>query len=53
MEVRSFDRALNINIPAISEKEIRGVVVAKQGRARLIESFEKRVDPRENIYGRV
>ena len=42
--------ALNINIPAIPEEEIKGVVVAKQGRARLIESFEKRVDPRENIY---
>ncbi len=42
--------ALNINIPAIPEEEIRGVVVARQGRARLIESFEKRVDPRENIY---
>jgi 5'-nucleotidase len=42
--------AMNINIPAIPEEEIRGVVVAKQGRARLIESFEKRVDPRENIY---
>ncbi|HUH66342.1 MAG TPA: 5'/3'-nucleotidase SurE [Syntrophales bacterium] len=42
--------ALNINIPAIPEEEIKGVAVARQGRARLIESFEKRVDPRENIY---
>ena len=42
--------ALNINIPASPEEEIKGVVVARQGRARLIESFEKRVDPRENIY---
>ena len=42
--------ALNVNVPALPEGEIRGVVVAKQGRARLIESFEKRVDPRENIY---
>ena len=42
--------ALNINIPAIPEEEIKGIVVARQGRARLIESFEKRVDPRENIY---
>jgi 5'-nucleotidase len=42
--------ALNVNIPALPEEEIKGVVVAKQGRARLIENFEKRTDPRENIY---
>jgi 5'-nucleotidase len=42
--------ALNINVPAIPEEEIRGVVVAKQGRARLMESFDRRIDPRENIY---
>lgn len=42
--------ALNVNIPAVSEGEIRGVVVTKQGRARLMESFDKRIDPRDNIY---
>lgn len=42
--------ALNVNVPAVPEGEIRGVVVAKQGRARLMESFDKRVDPRENAY---
>ncbi len=42
--------ALNVNVPAIPEEEIRGVVVAKQGRARLMESFDRRIDPRENIY---
>jgi 5'-nucleotidase len=42
--------ALNVNVPAVPEEEIRGVVVARQGRARLMECFEKRVDPRENIY---
>ena len=41
---------LNINVPAVPEEEIRGVAITKQGRARLIETFEKRVDPRENIY---
>ena len=41
---------MNINIPALPESEIKGVIVAKQGRARLIESYERRVDPRENIY---
>ena len=42
--------ALNVNVPAVPEEEIRGVVVAKQGRARLMESFDKRIDPRDNIY---
>jgi 5'-nucleotidase len=41
---------LNINVPALPESEIKGVVVARQGKARLIESYERRVDPRENIY---
>lgn len=42
--------ALNVNVPAVPENEIRGVAVVRQGRARLMESFEKRVDPRDNIY---
>jgi 5'-nucleotidase len=42
--------AINVNIPAVPEEEIKGIVVVKQGRARLIENFEKRVDPRDNIY---
>ena len=42
--------AINVNIPAIPEEEIKGIVVAKQGKARLIENFEKRMDPRDNIY---
>ncbi len=41
---------LNINIPAIPEKDIKGIAVVKQGRARLMENYEKRVDPRDNIY---
>ncbi|MCX5819673.1 MAG: 5'/3'-nucleotidase SurE [Deltaproteobacteria bacterium] len=42
--------ALNVNVPAVPEGEIRGVVVTKQGRARLMESFDKRIDPRDNTY---
>jgi 5'-nucleotidase len=42
--------ALNVNVPAIPEEEIRGVLVAKQGRARLMESYDRRIDPRDNIY---
>jgi len=36
---------LNVNIPAVPEK-----AVTRQGQARLMEQFEKRVDPRENVY---
>lgn len=42
--------AVNVNIPALPEEEIKGVVVVKQGRTRLLENFERRVDPRDNIY---
>ncbi|MDX9745276.1 MAG: 5'/3'-nucleotidase SurE [Syntrophales bacterium] len=42
--------AVNVNVPALPEKEIKGVVIAKQGKARFVENFEKRVDPRENTY---
>jgi 5'-nucleotidase len=42
--------AINVNVPAVPEGRIRGVVVAKQGEARLMESFDKRIDPRENAY---
>jgi 5'-nucleotidase len=42
--------AVNVNVPALPESEIKGVVVTKQGRARFMENFEKRVDPRENTY---
>jgi 5'-nucleotidase len=41
---------LNVNVPAIPEKDIKGVVVTRQGQARLMEQFEKRIDPRENVY---
>jgi len=42
--------AVNVNIPALPAGEIKGVVVVKQGRTRLLENFERRVDPRDNIY---
>jgi 5'-nucleotidase len=42
--------ALNVNVPALPEEEIKGVAVTRQGRARLTESFDKRTDPRDNIY---
>ncbi|MBI4389850.1 MAG: 5'/3'-nucleotidase SurE [Nitrospinae bacterium] len=42
--------SLNINVPAVSQKEIRGAVVTRQGKSRVIETFDKRVDPRNNTY---
>lgn len=42
--------ALNINVPPLPAQEIKGIAVTRQGKARLIESFDRRVDPRERIY---
>ena len=42
--------AININIPCLPEGEIKGVVVVRQGKVNIIESYEKRTDPRDNIY---
>lgn len=41
---------LNVNIPAISEEEILGVKITRQGLRRYIKIFEKRVDPRGKTY---
>jgi len=51
VEERPFEgMALNVNVPALPESDIKGVVVTKQGRARFMEDFDKRIDPRENTY---
>jgi 5'-nucleotidase len=42
--------AFNLNIPALPEENIKGLLVVRQGKGNVIEHFEKRVDPRENIY---
>jgi 5'-nucleotidase len=42
--------SLNVNVPAISENEIKGVKITRQGVTRFVESFDRRVDPRENVY---
>jgi 5'-nucleotidase len=41
---------LNVNIPALSEKEIEGVKITRQGKGRYEEYFEKRVDPMNRNY---
>ncbi len=42
--------AFNVNVPCLPDDQVRGIAVVHQGRARTIESFEKRVDPRDNTY---
>jgi 5'-nucleotidase len=42
--------ALNVNIPAVSADRIKGVSITRQGLGRLKERFERRIDPRGNVY---
>ena len=42
--------ALNVNIPAVPPEEIAGVCLARQGTSRFEERFERRNDPRGNVY---
>ena len=42
--------ALNVNIPAIPTDDITGICIAKQGTPRMNERFERRTDPRGNVY---
>ena len=41
---------LNVNIPAVEEKNILGVTCTRQGIRRYVDIFEKRVDPRGKQY---
>lgn len=41
---------LNVNVPPVPENEIAGVAITRQGKSRVIESFDQRVDPRGNTY---
>jgi len=41
---------LNINIPAVSQAEIAGVALTRQGIRRYFDTFQKRVDPRGKTY---
>lgn len=42
--------ALNVNVPAVTPDKIQGVAIARQGLMRHLERFERRVDPRGNVY---
>lgn len=42
--------ALNVNVPAIPADKIRGVAITRQGVGRFRERYERRIDPRGNVY---
>ncbi len=41
---------LNINVPNVIDEEIKGIKIAKQGMASFAEKFDKRMDPKGNVY---
>jgi 5'-nucleotidase len=41
---------LNVNIPSVTESEIRGIKICRQGRSRWIEEFDTRTDPHHRDY---
>ncbi len=41
---------LNVNIPAVPFAKVKGVKITRQGKARFKDTFEKRLDPRGNVY---
>ncbi|MEW6008163.1 MAG: 5'/3'-nucleotidase SurE [Candidatus Omnitrophota bacterium] len=41
---------LNVNIPAVNKKNIKGVKIVRQTKVAIKERFDKRVDPRKHIY---
>ncbi len=42
--------ALNVNIPAVPPDRITGISITRQGTSRFEERFERREDPRGNVY---
>ena len=42
--------SLNCNVPDLPFEKLRGVRLVRQGTFRFREKFDKRVDPRENVY---
>ncbi|MFH1862826.1 MAG: 5'/3'-nucleotidase SurE [bacterium] len=41
---------LNVNIPALPEKEIKGIKITRQGQAQYNEIFHRRTDPKGKVY---
>ncbi len=41
---------LNVNVPNIPADEVRGVRVTRQGEAKFLDHYDRRVDPRNHVY---
>lgn len=42
--------SLNVNVPNIPAKDVRGVRITHQGRKKHLERYDRRVDPRGHVY---
>lgn len=42
--------SLNVNVPNVPAAQVQGVRITHQGTMRCIESYDRRVDPRDNVY---
>ena len=42
--------SMNVNVTPVPRNEIRGAAVTRQGKSRVIETFDKRMNPRNNTY---
>ena len=52
IEARGLPRgiSLNVNVPHLPEARIKGVRVTRQGRSMPLETYERRIDPRNRAY---
>ncbi|HBA82607.1 MAG TPA: 5'/3'-nucleotidase SurE [Verrucomicrobia bacterium] len=44
------DTLLNVNVPNLPLDQIKGYAVTRMGRSRFVEVFDRRTDPRGNVY---
>jgi len=44
------DTLLNVNVPNLPFDELKGIRITRMGRSRFVEWFDKRTDPRGNVY---
>lgn len=41
---------LNVNVPSVPSSRLRGVKITHQGKMRAVETYDRRSDPRNNVY---
>jgi len=41
---------LNVNVPNVPEKDIRGVAITRMGNAQYEDKYDRRIDPRNRVY---